>query len=356
MLFFSLTAVALRFYVRIKLLRSVKSEDWTMLASMVAGIAFGVFMVLQEENGLGRHTPPGPSEEYTAYLKWSWIGTLFYNLSLAFTKVSILLLYLRVLTHDYIRKVTWGALGIVVIYNTWAIAMYLTMCVPIQKKWLPEIDGYCHPVTVWWALTYIHIITDFMIFGIPIPVVVGMTIPLRQKLGLLAVFTLGSFVCLISVLRAIWLNELYHPGDKTWGIVTIANWSTAEVNAAIVCGCMPTLRPLLAKVFGPMMDRIKPQENQQTTGDPSNRPRTIGSMSLNIFRLGRGAASRAGRGSVHVESGLSWTQGTTLTVSHRSNFSKTTPGNLDSAVELCSSSSLFAFGATLRTPLPGSQV
>jgi hypothetical protein len=95
------------------------------------------------------------------------------------------------LTHDYIRKVTWGALAIVVIYNAWGVAMYLTMCVPIAKMWDRSIGGYCHPHSVWWALTYLHIITDFMIFIIPIPVVVTMTIPMRQKVGLLAVFTLG---------------------------------------------------------------------------------------------------------------------------------------------------------------------
>lgn len=114
-----------------------------------------------------------------------------YNLTLCITKVSILLLYLRVLTHDYIRKVSWGALGFVVLYNVWGFAMYLTICIPLEKMWNADLQGYCHPFEVWWALTYLHIITDFMIFLIPIPVVVTMRIPVRQKAGLLAVFTLG---------------------------------------------------------------------------------------------------------------------------------------------------------------------
>ena len=105
--------------------------------------------------------------------------------------MSILLLYLRVLTHDYIRKVTWVTIGIVGTYNAWAMGMYLSMCVPLEKVWEPLMDGYCHPWSVWWALTYLHIITDFMIFVIPIPVVVTMTIPKRQKAGLLIVFTMG---------------------------------------------------------------------------------------------------------------------------------------------------------------------
>jgi hypothetical protein len=87
--------------------------------------------------------------------------------------------------------VTWGALAIVVIYNAWGLGMYLSMCIPIASFWDHSIEGYCHPHSVWWALTYLHIITDFMIFLIPIPVVVTMMIPMRQKLGLLGVFTVG---------------------------------------------------------------------------------------------------------------------------------------------------------------------
>ena len=117
--------------------------------------------------------------------------TLGYNLSIWLSKTSILFLYLRVLTHEYIRKVTYVVLGIVTVYNVWALCMYVTMCIPLAKTWDPSIPGYCHPWKVWWALTYLHIITDFLIFFIPVPVVVTMMIPIHQKVGLLVVFATG---------------------------------------------------------------------------------------------------------------------------------------------------------------------
>ena len=122
----------------------------------------------------------------------TYIKSFFYNLSLCFTKISILLLYLRVLkTFNNLRKAIYVTLGIVVIYNAWGIAMYLSMCIPLSKMWNPSLSGYCHPLDVWWALTYIHIITDFMIFLLPIPVVLSMTVPRSQKAGLLFVFCIG---------------------------------------------------------------------------------------------------------------------------------------------------------------------
>jgi hypothetical protein len=121
----------------------------------------------------------------------SWFMTLGYNLSLWFSKTSILLLYIHALVHDYTRKATYVALAIVTTYNLWGLGMYATMCVPLAKTWDPSIPGTCHPWKVWWALTYLHIITDFLIFLIPIPVVSRMTIPIHQKLGLLIVFATG---------------------------------------------------------------------------------------------------------------------------------------------------------------------
>ncbi|KAH6843371.1 hypothetical protein B0I37DRAFT_314683 [Chaetomium sp. MPI-CAGE-AT-0009] len=292
----SALAIGMRFYVRAKLLRAVKSEDWCMLGSM-----------------------------------WSYFGTLCYNLSLCFTKVSILLLYLRVLTHEYIRKVTWGVLAIVVIYNTWAMGMYFTMCIPIEKMWNDALEGYCHPFQVWWALTYLHIITDFMIFLIPIPVVVTMTIPVRQRVGLLAVFTLGLFLCLISIVRAIALNELLYIPDATWQLVTIANWSTAEVNTGIICGCMPTLKPVLTKVFRPLMAHILPYHHQSLEDPDSAPPRTIGSMPLHAFRFGRHSGARDTT-AVGQSSRLTWTEGTTLARSVESDQGKLR--NMESQAEL----------------------
>ncbi|KAK5659750.1 hypothetical protein OQA88_961 [Cercophora sp. LCS_1] len=284
---FALFAVGLRFYVRCAMLRSVKSEDWLMLVSMIFSFIAGAFLIVETRHGIGKHMTDVSRAEMTAYLKFSYFQTLFYNLSILFTKLSILVLYLRVLTHEWVRKLTWVVIAIVAIYNAWAIAMYLTMCIPIQRMWDPTVPGKCHPWSVWWALTYLHIITDFMIFLVPLPVLVPMTIPMRQKAGLLAVFMVGLFVCLVSVIRTVWLDKLLYVEDVTWEMAVIANWSSAEMNVAIVCGCMPALKPILSKVFGPVVDRVLPKQLEELEEPGEGRPRTIGSMPMKAFRFGR---------------------------------------------------------------------
>lgn len=94
-------------------------------------------------------------------------------------------------------------------------------------------------------------------------------------------------VCLISVIRTIYLNTLLYVQDQTWEMTVIANWSTAEMNVAIICGCMPTLKPILSKAFGPLVDQVLPKQHQELEEPSEGRPRTIGSMPMRAFRFGR---------------------------------------------------------------------
>ncbi|KAK0719234.1 hypothetical protein B0H67DRAFT_149203 [Lasiosphaeris hirsuta] len=302
--------VGLRFYVRGKLLRAIRKEDWFILVALMSSIISSGFVIKESRVGFGRHMATVSAEEMISYTHASYFMTLFYNLSLFLTKISILIMFLRVLTHEYIRKATYATLGLVVVYNVWAFGMYFTMCIPIQRMWDRSIPGYCHPLDVWWALTYLHIVTDFMIFCLPIPVVATMTIPMRQKASLLLVFCVGFFVCLISVLRTIWLNQLLYMSDVTWELVSIGNWSVVEVNTAIVCACVMTLKPLLRKLFGPLAQRLFPNQHEHLGEGQDERPRTIGSMPMNAMQIqGR---NRNGGLDTLGNSLTSWADGTTL--------------------------------------------
>lgn len=55
-------------------------------------------------------------------------------------------------------------------------------------------------------------------------------------------------VCLISILRAIWINMLYDSTDLFWDYVPITNWTSVEQCTAIVCTCLIVMKPLAVKV------------------------------------------------------------------------------------------------------------
>src|SRR3569833_1722917 len=114
-----------------------------------------------------------------------------FQLSLAFSKSSILLLYLRVLRYQIVYWATCTLFAVVILINTIAFAINMTQCIFLVVFWVLFVKGDCHPRAYPMAIICIHIITDFLMFCLPLPVVLGMQLKLSQKIVLVLVFTLG---------------------------------------------------------------------------------------------------------------------------------------------------------------------
>jgi hypothetical protein len=112
-------------------------------------------------------------------------------ISLALTKISILVLYMRVLTYQHSRWITWTMLALTIAYNIAGFIVQMTTCVPLAKLWEPNLYGTCHTLALAWAFIGLHVATDFLIFALPMPIIVTMTMSLRQKLFLVLLFGLG---------------------------------------------------------------------------------------------------------------------------------------------------------------------
>ncbi|GJC87770.1 hypothetical protein ColLi_10608 [Colletotrichum liriopes] len=279
--------VCMRFYTRARILRCVEWEDWTILASLVFATGTSAGMIAQLNFGLGEHLYYAwPS--YSSYIEAGTFTNLFYSISLTLTKISILLLYIRILTYDLVRLLGKILLGTVIVSHAWIIVSILTTCIPLSAAWDFDPLGpavYCHPISVFWGNACLHLVTDFLIFLLPLPVISSMRLPRRQKMGLYFVFCLAFLVCAISIVR---LVRLFHTNetmeevlDVTWSAVRIANLTCLEVHAAIVTACLTTLKPLLTRLFPTFEweknfsngDAEAHYERPLTIGTKPNRPR-----------------------------------------------------------------------------------
>jgi hypothetical protein len=120
-----------------------------------------------------------------------WYSFLFYTMSLGFTKMSILFLYMRIMVHGPMRIANFVVLGIVTICNIWTFIASFINCVPLEALWNTSVPGTCLGLAVTLGNSIMHIITDFIIFALPLPVLVKLRINKKQKVGLIAVFSLG---------------------------------------------------------------------------------------------------------------------------------------------------------------------
>ncbi len=65
-------------------------------------------------------------------------------------------------------------------------------CVPVQKSWMPMIDGHCSNVdTVWLGSVIPSTIIDLIILIMPLPMIWKLQMKLTKKILVMGVFVCG---------------------------------------------------------------------------------------------------------------------------------------------------------------------
>jgi hypothetical protein len=92
----------------------------------------------------------------------------------------------------------------------------------------------------------LNVVTDFMIYALPIPTLFSLRLPWSQRIGLIILFSVGGLIVVASSFRAYWVHyTLYETFDATWQGYQIWVWTAVETNVGVICGCIPALKPLL---------------------------------------------------------------------------------------------------------------
>jgi hypothetical protein len=83
---------------------------------------------------------------------------------------------------------------------------------------------------------------------IPLPYIWTLRVPLYHKILIAIMLVFGSFACFITIIR---LTKVITVDltDPTWGTVDLMIWTGLEVYSAVICCCLPTLRPLIRFVW-----------------------------------------------------------------------------------------------------------
>jgi len=126
-----------------------------------------------------------------------------YNLSLVFTKISILLLYLRIFPGKPFRRACWIMLAFIVAYGVWSVLATIMSCYPIPYYWNKTIrGGHCqNTMALWSSIAGLRIATDLAIFALPMPGLASLQLPRKQRFLLMLVFAVGGLYATFLVLR-----------------------------------------------------------------------------------------------------------------------------------------------------------
>ncbi|KAL4897723.1 hypothetical protein BDV59DRAFT_197993 [Aspergillus ambiguus] len=265
--------VVLRLYTRLFYVRTPGWDDAVIVTALLTDIAFFTFLVIEIKHGLGRDQSSLSPGDLHDHLKALWISIPLYNLTLNLAKMSVTLLYMRLFsTARGYRIILIITLIAVIVTGLYMVLSAFFFCTPIHAFWDPTVpDAYCLPRAVIWPLNAaLQIATDVSLLIIPMPVLFRLKLPRRQKCAIIFVFALGIFVCATSIVRLVTLIKLIDSTNFTKENTATATWSFIEANVAIICACLPPLRPLLAHYFPrllPARSRGSYRQREKTTLD-----------------------------------------------------------------------------------------
>ncbi|KAK7743668.1 hypothetical protein SLS62_010537 [Diatrype stigma] len=226
------------------------ADDLIMMAGLAAALASGVIMILACQYGYGQHWLDLTPFQQRESLKYFYLCQITYKLSINSTKAAILLLYRRIF--DGIRRFRWACTFMLACVGSFCIATTMAtifQCTPVVRAFDRSVEGHCISNSpFWYANAGFNISTDFIILLMPMPLVYRLKIPALQKIGLCMVFALGIFVVITSCLRVTTIDIQAKTNDKTYDVAS-TTWTIVEMNVAILCACLPQVRPMIAWLF-----------------------------------------------------------------------------------------------------------
>ncbi|TIC97517.1 hypothetical protein CH35J_007496 [Colletotrichum higginsianum] len=239
--------MALRVYIRGYILRAWGLDDSMFIwASILAIAQCAVVQCSATYGAFGSHVWTVPHSESRAYAQYLIASVILYQVSFAFAKATFLLQYRRAFALPSIKIFCDGFSGVFFVIVS-AMLIYSGIILdrstsnghsPNGKKPDLLVFGYVNAA--------MHLVTNIIIFILPIALVQKMRLAPTQKVGLIASFGVGIFTSAISILRIVSLPIGLDNNDPTYNNVPLGLLSLAEPTSAIICACAPLVRPLLS--------------------------------------------------------------------------------------------------------------
>ncbi|KAK1956029.1 hypothetical protein LY78DRAFT_707871 [Colletotrichum sublineola] len=221
----TIVIVALRCVARIQVTKTLWWDDATALIALGFVIVLSGVGLASANLGYGSHYWDIDPTKGKAILKIFYAQQMLYIVVLAFAKTSIACFYYRVFINPrFLLAIKW-IIAFLFAQSLLFIMLLVFQCRPIESNWDRYIEGQCFNVT---AIAYVgavcSILADVLLIILPIPEVL--------KLQLIRLQYLVSFA---------------NSYDASYENVMTVIWSAVELNLAIICGSLPSLRPLFKR-------------------------------------------------------------------------------------------------------------
>ncbi|OJJ42738.1 hypothetical protein ASPZODRAFT_76364, partial [Penicilliopsis zonata CBS 506.65] len=258
-------------------------DDYLILLGTALEISdCAVMLAYGVKYGFGKHVTDLTAYDLMMFLKGDYIVSHLYNVGLATVKLGILALYYRIFAVASFRR---AVLACALVIGLWIFTIEIFMgllCRPLAHYWdSAHVKGKCFDAT---AMTYYvntsNMITDIVIFALPIPVILRLRTSKHNRVALIAIFSIGFMTCGISAARLAYVFAQSSP-DITWDGVPLGVLSAFESLGGIICANLP----VVYRLFKQAAQKITSHTRSSTARRTAYGSRTMSK------RLHRGSAA-----------------------------------------------------------------
>lgn len=269
-------------------------DDYLIVAALIFAYGTAICSLLSINYGGGKHLWAITSNDFIHIWKLLYAYVMIYATAVTLTKVSILMFYRRIFGITYsLYLCLFFAIG----YWITIIVVINVGCRPLSYFWMrytdPSAVGTCIDIPKFFFGNGIAaMLIDVIILCVPIPIVWGLQMPTSQKLAVVSILLLGSFVCVASIVRIVTLEHNVKSNDPTWTISPVFVWSCVEPFIGIVCACLPTFAPFFRRWWAVVRTKGSTgARNGYASNQNTNDLSAVGSKQMSgtaAFRLSKG--------------------------------------------------------------------
>lgn len=102
-------------------------------------------------------------------------------------------------------------------------------------------------------ITVTNILTDFMLALVPVPLIWTLQMPLRARVSLVFILSLGTFAAIAGIIRQVSSPGFSKP--EPWIYDTYTIWNFIELDTGIIAGSLPGVKPLFGWFYNTALSR-----------------------------------------------------------------------------------------------------
>ncbi|KAI1299023.1 hypothetical protein F5Y03DRAFT_253870 [Xylaria venustula] len=253
----SLAFLLMRLWARTK----TSAGGWDDVFMVITWFLFttvAIIVAIFGASGGTRHSYYLSDEQVIYVTKLNWIAQPFGIIALATGKIAVGLLLLRVIasTSRWRRVTICFLMASTFISNVLAVVLTFAQCKDPAALWDPSV----HAITSCWDprvqsgfSTFtgsLNSAVDILFSLIPTTVIWKLQISAKRRLGLVILLSGGVLSGISAAIKTNQLVSLTARSDLNWETFGLYLWTGIEIFLILVCGCIPTLRPLWDQFSG----------------------------------------------------------------------------------------------------------